>query len=189
MKRHIFRAAAVALLAAALTTLPLAANASTYPPAGSGTVSSSTVVPGGTVTFSVANDIFEPGEPVTVTLTGENASGASLAFVKFAVQTKTLGVLEANAQGGLDPISIRFPADASGPYTITAISPSAGGGVSATVTAVAAGSGAGGVLPATGSDSASLLGVWIGGGALVLAGGALAVVAAVRRNSRARVTA
>ena len=187
MKLRLAKAAAAVTLFTALVALPTAAHAGTYPPADAGSVSSPTVTPGGTVTFSVAEETFEPGEPVTVTLTGENAEGASLAFVKFAVQTKTLGVLEATADGALAPIDIRFPANASGPYTIAAFSPS-NPGVTAVVSIAAAGGGAGGTgtLPATGSDSASLLGVWIGGGALLLAGGALAVITTVRRGSRDR---
>jgi len=46
------------------------------------------------------------------------------------------------------------------------------------------GSGTDRSLPAAGIDNAMLLGLWVGGGALVLAGGVVAVAAAVRRNRK-----
>lgn len=62
-----------------------------------------------------------------------------------------------------------------------AVSESSTGGT-ASVTVSTGSTGGGGSLPATGADNSALLGVWVGGGALVLAGGALAVAATVRRN-------
>ena len=142
MKLRIAKAAAATLFTAALIALPTAAHADTYPPANAGVVTSPVVAPGGTVGFQVVPDIFVPGEPVTITLTGENAQAATLAYVKFAVQTKTLGVVPANAEGGVDAVSIRFPADASGAYTIAAFSPSSPG-VTTTVSVASSGADAG----------------------------------------------
>ncbi|PVW03740.1 hypothetical protein DEA06_12425 [Microbacterium sp. Gd 4-13] len=186
MKNSFAKVAAVITLAAAATFVPLAAQA--YPTGDEAGVSSPTVTPGGTVEFTVADDTFAPGEPVTITLTGENASGASLAAIKMAVETATLGTVTAAADGSIST-GITFPANASGVYTITATSPSVPAGVSVSVSAAAAGGGtggsnAGGSLPATGMDSGSLLGLWVGGGALVLAGGAVAVGAAVHRQRK-----
>ncbi|WP_251453550.1 LPXTG cell wall anchor domain-containing protein [Microbacterium sp. Marseille-Q6648] len=181
MKQTLIKAAAAATFAAALALAPVAAHAEVYPPADSANVSSTTVTPGGTVTFSVDPGVFTPGEPVTITLEGESASGASLAFVKFAVESATLGTVEATADGGVAPVDIVFPSNASGVYTISAFSETSPG-VSVSVSVPASGAGAGGGLPATGLDSNALLGLWVGGGALVLAGGALAVATTVRRN-------
>jgi len=41
-----------------------------------------------------------------------------------------------------------------------------------------------GSLPATGIDSSSLLGLWVGAGALILVGGTLAIATTVRRNRK-----
>jgi len=189
MKTNFAKVAAVIAIAAAATFVPLAAHA--YPTGEEASVSSTTVTPGGTIDFAVADGTFVPGEPVTISLTGESASGASLAVLKAAVETATLGTIPAAADGSIDA-GIVFPANASGVYTITATSPSVPEGVSVTITAATAsggaggtgGSNAGGSLPATGMDSGSLLGLWVGGGALVLAGGAVAVGAAVHRQRK-----
>ena len=189
MKNNFAKVAAVITIAAAATFAPLAAHA--YPTGEEASVSSTTVTPGGTIDFAVADGTFVPGEPVTISLTGESASGASLAVLKAAVETATLGTIPAAADGSIST-GIKFPANASGVYTITATSPSVPEGVSVTITAATAsggaggtgGSNAGGSLPATGMDSGSLLGLWVGGGALVLAGGAVAVGAAVHRQRK-----
>ncbi|MFG6446355.1 hypothetical protein ACFXP7_13660 [Microbacterium sp. P06] len=183
MKINFAKVAAVVTLAAAATFAPLAANA--YPSGDEASVSSPTVGPGGTVEFSVEASTFVPGEPVTISLTGENASAGSLAVVKSVVQTSVLDTRPAAADGSLPSVGVRLPANASGTYTITAASPSVPEGVSAAVTVVTSGgNGGGGGLPATGMDSGSLLGLWVGGGALVLAGGAVAVGAAVHRQRK-----
>lgn len=186
MKRTFTKAAAVAaIVAGAMFAVPAAASA--YTPAPGGGVSDSTVAPGGTFTFVAEADVFASGETVSISITGESASGASLAFVKFAVETQVLGNATANAEGGLDGMQITLPANASGTYTITATSASNPVGVSATVTAVTGGDttpGDEGTLPATGADSEALLALWVGGGALLLVGGGIAVASAVRRNKQ-----
>lgn len=180
MKHNLIKAAATAILiAGAALAAPTIAHAEVYPPADSAQVSDTVIEPGDTVTFWVEDGAFLPGEPVTITLEGENASGATLAFVKFAIETQTWN-RTANAEGGLDPVQITFPMDASGVYTISAFSATSAGD-SVTVTVVGD---ADGGLAATGLDSNSLLGLWVGGGALVLAGGALAVATTVRRNRK-----
>lgn len=185
MKRTFTKAAAVAaIVAGAMFAVPTAASA--YTPAPSGEVSTSTVAPGGTFTFLVEENAFVPGEPVSISLTGENASGASLAFVKFIVQTQTLGTAQANGAGGLSGVQIQLPANASGSYTILATSPSNPVGVSATVSVATGGATTpdDDSLATTGADSEALLTLWIGGGALLLVGGGIAVAAAVRRNKQ-----
>ncbi|PKI90844.1 hypothetical protein CW368_09275 [Actinomycetales bacterium SN12] len=195
MKHTITKAAAVAALAAgALFAVPAAASAvEGYTPPARGQVSDSTLAPGEAFTFSVTDAAFVPGETVSISVSGENASAATLGFVKFAVETKALGTTTANADGGVSGVRITLPANASGSYTILATSPSNPVGVSATVAVAAAGSGAAGgnndPLATTGADSAAMLGLWVGGGALVLAGGAVAVGSAVRRNRNQAVEA
>lgn len=186
MKRTIIKAtAATALVAGALFATPALATASTYTPPATGTVSVSTIAPGGTVTFSVPAGVFEPGETVTIFLTGENASGASLGFVKFAVQTQSLGTVTSTSTGGLSGANITLPSNASGSYTILATSASNPVGVTASVTAsTSTGTSTSDDLATTGLDNAALLPIWLGGGALVLVGGGLAVAASVRRNRK-----
>lgn len=183
MKRNFIKASAVtALVAGALFLTPAIANAYTPPP--SGTVSSTTVGPGGSFTFGAPADVFEPGETVTIFLTGENASGASLGFVKFAVETHSLGTATAGGNGGLSAVTITLPSNASGRYTVLATSASNPTGISASVTTSTSTGTDDDGLATTGMDDAALLPIWLGGGALVLAGGGLAVAATVRRNRK-----
>lgn len=181
MKHTFTKAAAVAaIVAGAMFAAPVAASA--YTPTPGGETSTSVVVPGGTFAFFVQDDAFVPGETVTISITGENASGASLAFVKFVVQTKALGTTTANADGGTGNVQITLPANASGTYTVVATSPSNPAGVSASVSVGTANPGGTDDLATTGANSDALLTLWIGGGALLLVGGGIAVAAAVRRN-------
>lgn len=183
MKRTIIKASAVtALVVGAVFLTSNIANAYTPPP--TGTVSSTTVGPGGSFTFGAPADVFEPGETVTIFLTGESASGATLGFVKFAVETQSLGTATANGNGGLGAVTITLPSNASGRYTVLATSASNPTGVSASVTTSASTDSDDDNLATTGLDNAALLPIWLGGGALVLAGGGLAVAATVRRNRK-----
>lgn len=182
--RFIKVTAATALVAGALFIAPSVASATTYTPPASGVVSSSTTTAGGTVSFSVPAGVFEAGEPVTISITGENALGASLGFVKFAVETKALGTVTANASGGVDPARITLPSNASGRYTILATSPSNPTGVVAYITISGAAASEDDGLANTGLDNAALLPIWVAGGVLVLAGGGLAVAATVRHNRK-----
>ena len=180
MKRTIRTALAVsAIVAVAALALPTAAQASTiYPPAGSCTTTPATVAPGGTVTFACAADTFSADETVTITVTGENGADAAIGMIKFAISTAS-DTTTSTGTGGVAGIPITLPANASGTYNIAAVSATSAGGTAAVTVAAANGG-----LPVTGLDSASLTGLWIGGGALVLAGGVLAAVAVVRRTRR-----
>lgn len=173
MLRPFPRFAAATALAAALTLVPVAAFA--YPPDDATRVSQTSVDAGGSVEVSVAADVFRPGEQVTVTVRGENASRVTFAMVRTALETTTYTGARANAQGGLDPLTVTFPADAAGTYTIAVFSPSTPGD---TVTVTVGG------LSVTGLDRSSVVGIWIGGGALILAGGLIAVTATVARHRR-----
>ncbi len=181
-------AAVLSLAAAATLAAPGIANAYVAPEPGA-SVSSSVVAPGGTVTFAAIPGTFEGGEPVTISLSGENASGASLAMIRpAAVQRQELGTREAQADGSLAGVDIKLPENASGTYEVLATSPSVPEGVTASFTVETAGAttsnrdDAAAALPATGGDGGALLGLWVAGGALVMAGGAIAVGSSVRRH-------
>lgn len=181
MKRMVRTAVVVATIAAASAlALPSAAQAaSIYPPSGSCTASPTTVAPGGTVTFACIAETFSSDESVTITVTGENGAAAQIGMLKFAITTAS-GLSTSGADGSLAGVAITLPSDATGTYNIAAVSPTSAGGTAAVTV-----SGGTGGLPSTGLDSASMAGLWIAGGALVLTGGALAVTAAVRRSRRA----
>lgn len=166
-----FVAAAVLVLSA-----PGAHAETIYPPTGSCTTSPATAAPGATVTFSCVAETFSADEQVTITITGENGSAAKFGMLKFAITTAS-GKATSGSDGSLPGVPITLPSDARGNYNIEAVSPTSAGGT-ATVTIT----NADGSLSTTGLDSATLTGLWIGGGLLVLAGIALAVVALVRRR-------
>ncbi|MCT9001956.1 hypothetical protein [Microbacterium memoriense] len=173
MKHRLTKAAAaLAIATAAVFAAPAMANA--YTPSGPDS-STTTITPGGTANLTFTG--FEPGESVTFTLTGENGAGATLAFVKFAVSSASL--TKSATAAGAAPVSVTLPTNASGTYTLAA-SAASGNATQQIVVGSAAGGAA--TLPSTGFDGDGLLGVWIGGGALVLAGSAVAVAATVRRN-------
>ncbi|MFG6402717.1 MULTISPECIES: hypothetical protein [unclassified Microbacterium] len=181
MKLKFAKAAAALTIAAGAVFVPVAANAAAplpYPPTPVAVVSGNTV-----------NITFEPGsfagaENVTIIIIGYNASDAAFGAVKASAadETKTLGTVTAAADGSVSQ-RIVLPADARGTYTVRGTSDSRPAGLSTTFV-VAGGTGGAGGLPATGMDSGSLLGLWAGGGALVLAGGAVAVGAAVHRQRK-----
>lgn len=180
--RRTARLAVVSVVAlAAAFAAPAAASASTiYPPTNACTTTPSTFTAGSTVQFACDADTFGSDEPVTITVTGEN--GASVAFGRVAFAVSTANTLrQSTAAGALEPVSITFPDDAVGVYNVEAISPSSAGGVASASVVTDAG------LPATGAESRTLLGLWIGGGALVAAGATIVVTAAVRRSQDARI--
>ena len=187
------KAAATAVLVAAFAlAAPVAASAETYPPSGSTSdainVSSPTVAPGGTVTIAFDAGTFVPDEEVRLSITGENASDASLLalIVRTAIQTERLGTVPASGDGSAPAFRVRLPSNASGNYVFSATADSLALPLTTTVTVVAAGVGADGssgdLIATTGTDSAMLLGLWVGGGALLLAGGAVVVATTVRRQ-------
>lgn len=175
--RRLAQGAAASLVAALLALAPVAAHASTiYPPVDSCTTSPAGVAPGATLSFSCAARTFGANEPVTITVTGQNGADVSFGMVRFAISTGSI-TRTSDADGALDAVRITLPSNASGVYNIAAVSrSSAGGTASASIT------GADG-LPTTGGDSTQLVGVWVGGGALVLAGVVVLIALAVRRRA------
>jgi len=165
MKHRFTKAVAAAAVAAALV-FAAPAMAQAYTPGDAIDVVSDApfTVSGNVYTFSG----FEPGATVTFTLSGENAAAGSLAIVKFEVNsTSTTKIADSS---GLAPVAVTLPPNPTGKYTLKVtgkLAPTDAGG---------------GTLPSTGGNSESLLGIWVGGGALVLAGATVAVAATVRRN-------
>lgn len=170
MKSLRTKIAAIVIAVAAIVAVPAAASAYT-PVFDSGP---STIVPGGTGTFTFSG--FEPGESVTFTLTGENGAGATLAMVKFAVSSAS--VVKAASGTGAASVQVTLPSNATGSYTLSTTGASTGAGPSVTITASSSGTG---TIGNQGFDAGSMLGVWIGGGVLLL-GGVLVTVFAARRE-------
>ncbi|WP_460776114.1 hypothetical protein [Microbacterium sp. GXF7504] len=170
MKSLRIKLAAIAVAIVALVAAPAAANAA-YTPSPQGGTTTFTAAPGGSV--SVPYTGFQPGETVRFSLTGENANGATLALVKTAVETKTFD--KAASASGAVTVTVTLPSNATGAYTLSAQ------GLTSGTSAAAVTINAGQVPAATGVDSASLMGVWIGGGVLLL-GGLAVTVFAVRRQ-------
>ncbi|WP_435526788.1 cell wall protein [Microbacterium aurantiacum] len=168
--------AATTIAAVAALSVPAAAHASTiYPPSGSCTATPATATPGGTTIFACDPATFSANEPVTITVTGENGSDAVIGMIR-TVSTASGNAVSA-ADGSLAGVRITFPTDARGTYNIAAFSSTSAGGTSAVSVTNPDGS-----LPVTGFDSATMTGLWVGGGLLLLAGVALGVVAVVRRR-------
>ena len=181
--------AAIALAVLAVVAVPTAANAAGYVPVGNITVSGA-VAPGGVVEVAFTDGSFTPGESVSFTLTGENASGATLAVVKSVVNSQSL-VKTATGSGAV-ALDVTLPSNASGSYTTTATGLTSGtvGTASLNIASAdggaAAGSGsasANGGLASTGYD-APMLAIWAAAGALLL-GIALMVALTVVRRQRA----
>ncbi|MGO1796482.1 MAG: hypothetical protein ACTHZ8_01535 [Microbacterium gubbeenense] len=185
MKKKNTLGASLILAGALVVGAPIAAQAAPYPvpaPTPAGTVS---IAPGATAPVSFTG--FAANETVTFTLTGENASGATLAsFVRFAVES--IDTAKTSDGEGSVSVDVTLPADAVGTYALTATG--ATSGISQTVTidtGVATGGqpGPGGLSP-TGADDGSVLGILVGGGALLLAGGTVVTAIAVRRRQVAQ---
>lgn len=161
--KHRFTKVAASVAIAAGLVIAAPAMAQAYTPTGPDTVTITVTSPG---PVPVAG--FQPGATVTFTLVGEGVTGDNIAAVKFAVTSA----------------STTKTADSSGVATARVVgTPPAGASWTLSATGARASSEAGsGTLPSTGGDSESLLGIWVGGGALVLAGATVAVAATVRRN-------
>ncbi|WP_405371695.1 MULTISPECIES: hypothetical protein [unclassified Microbacterium] len=176
MKNKISKAAAVlAIAAAAVFAAPAVASAYTPAPV---TGTNITIVAGDNSTVVFNN--FEANENVTFTLTGFNASAGSLALVQASASESISIDKEANADGEA-AVEVTLPDNAQGTYTLAADGEVSGASESVTIQVAATGGTGGGALPGTGFDGDALLGLWVGGGVLVLAGASIAVATSVRR--------
>jgi len=160
-------AAALAVAGGLLLAAPVAANA--YVPTSPNTVTV-TVTTDGPVPVSG----FEAGASVTFTLIGRGITGANIATANLPVTSAS--VTKTADASGVATAVVDLPANPSGTYTLAAT------GARADVSASGSSNAGGSSLPATGVDANSMLGIWVGGGALVLAGATIAVATTVRRN-------
>jgi len=181
--RLIKAAAAVALAAGAALAVPATAQALSYTPTDDNIiVSSSTVTAGGTVTLTFGQWSFNPGQTVSFTLTGEGASGATLATFRTLVDDKSTTKV-AGDDGSLS-LAVTFPASARGTYTLTGSTADPAWSKTWVFTIEGTQPAASG-LATTGSTTGDLLTLWVGAGALAFLGGGIAVAAAVRKQRNA----
>jgi LPXTG-motif cell wall-anchored protein len=160
--------AAVALAAVAFLAVPAAANAG-----------STTVDLTGFEADSAA--VVTVDAPVAVTIADGNSNYNPSGIIRPAVLST--GTVMADATGTVR-IRITAPDSYTGPLTVTVTGTAADGSpltttTTASVTAAATG---GSGLPATGVDAASMAGIWVGGGVLLLGGLVVTVVAARRKS-------
>ena len=184
MKNSILRAAAALSLVAVALMAPTAAHA--YPDPAVVIATPATIAPNNTSTFTTDRAPFNASEDIRITITGENANGARLAFIKTAIETNTMLTTRA-VQGKLN-VPTLSPQNASGKYDLTFTGVTSGVVLRTRITVTPSGttttpSKAG--LAVTGFNSDSAAGLWIAGGALVVAGAAVGVGAAVRRRRTA----
>ena len=136
---------AVCIAALAVIVSPTAASAAPVDPSASCSAPGDTYVndrlvtsdsyvvePGGTFSVDWREGFFEPSAPVTVVVTGESSSDATLTTGGVSTIGSSLDTV-AGADGSLS-VSVKVPATASGTYNVQAMSVSACGGVSVEVT-------------------------------------------------------
>jgi len=178
--------AAAALVVVAIFAVPTAAQAAYVPD--SLITAPGAIAPGGTGTIGFGAGAFTPGESVSFTLTGENASGATLASVVTAVSSTSTS--KTASASGATSVSVTLPSNASGSYTLTATGASSGNIASVSLSAGTAGgsgtgtdtgTGTGSGLPNTGAMDPTL-GIWAGGGLLALGAAFVIVLTVVRRQ-------
>ena len=172
--------AVIALAILAIFAVPAAANAAGYVPAGNITVSGNAVA-GGTVIIVFGDGSFAGSENVSFAVSG--AGTVTLSAFKAA----TVTLVKQATPAGSASVSVTFPQNATGTYSVTATGLTSGtiGTASITIAAadsVAGASDTGGGLAGTGYDAPVLL-IWAAGGALLL-GIALVVVLNIVRRQR-----
>lgn len=133
---------------------------------------------------------YEAGAEVTFTLVGVGVTGANIATAGQSVTAASVTKV-ADASGSA-AAAVTLPEPRVGSYSLTASGPLASGGSGSAAGGGSTGTGSTGTggtstgssnaLPATGLDAGSMLGFWVGGGALILAGATVAVAATVRRS-------
>lgn len=176
MKNLIKAAAAAAAAGTLLFAAPAVAQA--YVPTGPDTITI-TVTGSGPVPL----DGFVPGADVNFTLVGSGVTAANLASAARPVTATSL--TKAADSSGVATAVVTLPENPTGTYTLSASGARAantGGTGSTDGGSTGSNAGSSSALPATGMDANSLLGLWVGGGALALAGGAIAVGTKVRRT-------
>ncbi|PRY64648.1 LPXTG-motif cell wall-anchored protein [Glaciihabitans tibetensis] len=159
----------------------LGAQTSAFAADYTGEVTSNTVAPGGTITYSADDTDEDPFTTGTASLTGELALEEAVITPASTLVTS----VTTDAAGDLD-FSIKLPTSApvGSVYTLEVIV----GEFYDVQTFVLAGvpvdtaANASGALPSTGVDATPY--VWFGGGLLILGAGLVSVLAFVRRSSK-----
>ncbi len=182
MKLTLKKAAVVTTVAGALLiAAPVAAHADPYATPGPNTVVQEITEDGPAPVGG-----FQPGGQVTFTLSGVGVTGSNIATA--GARVTSASVIKTADAAGVATASITLPEPQVGTYLLSATGPRADGTIGTETSVVGSGSTGGSnasgsnALPATGMDANSLLGFWVGGGALVLAGATVAVATTVRRN-------
>ncbi|MDN3311638.1 hypothetical protein QWJ90_11920 [Microbacterium oryzae] len=188
MKKPAKLLATAAIAGALALGSPIAASADVNNYTPSSETESVQIAPGQTQT--IAFDGFQPNEDVTFTLTGEDASDATLAIIVKAAVESISTTKTADADGSAS-VEVTLPANAVGTYTLTATGAESDATATTTIqTGVAVPGEEDGddendsddqSLSPTGGDMSSI-GLWVGGGALLLGGGAVVAATAVRRQ-------
>lgn len=126
-----------------------------------------------TFVITAKNGIFGAGKTVTIKIPKLFAAQ----FGDLAADDGVTWTTTTNAAGGIDPFTITVPADVQGTFTLTAETDD-----STSVSSTFSVSNIGTILPTadTGGIDGATLGMWVGGAAVVLAGGALVVGGAGR---------
>lgn len=164
--------AAIALVA--VFAAPLAAYAA-YVPEGNITVAGETV-PGGTVTVSFSDGSFNPGEPISSSISGEPTPSLGA----LGVHAGTITTEGTATSGGAVSFSFVIPSNGAGTYTLTATGLDSGNVGSASVSVTPGDSGPDGLVN-TGSTLPAML-IWGAVGALLLGTASLAVLTVSRRK-------
>ncbi|WZH38925.1 MAG: hypothetical protein PIR02_09685 [Microbacterium enclense] len=170
--KHTLTKAAASLAAAGALLFAAPAVAQAYIPDDPNTITVQ-VTGNGSVPFQG----FQPGASVTFTLVGRGITGSNIATANLPVTAASV-TKTADSSGSATAV-VTLPANPSGTYTLAATGARAdsnGGGGSNN------NGGGNNALPQTGVNGESLIGIYVGGGALVLAGATVAVAAKVRRN-------
>jgi hypothetical protein len=180
--------AGLIVAAAAVLASPLAANAQTYVPTDSCSITPSAVVAGGTATFSAFAGTFGASQNVAFSITGHDSSNAILSSGSTSGAGDPTFITAAN---GSSTVSIKLPSDAAGNYQVTGVA-SNGDLSQCTLTVLDSADPATLTDPSDPSDPGALAHTgqvvytsigWVGGG-IVLAGVGLLVA---RRFGRRRV--
>jgi hypothetical protein len=162
----------IAVVAASTVGVPLSAQADADPFSSVACAAvPAAIAPGSTITFSCADGTFSPFESVLVIVEGDAGAGmGSPELVASSTRSTASGAIS---------VPITLPSDASGTYDIAAASSTSFGGDTMVISKSADGA----AEPSLGRGG-WIVGIWLGGGLLVLAGCAIAVEASVRRNRR-----
>ncbi|MEJ1156010.1 hypothetical protein [Microbacterium marmarense] len=172
---------ALAIAGALVFSGAAATSAAAYTPSTDYGASTSVIVPGSVVTFTFGDLAAFNGQTLSFVLTGENASGATLASMVFT-STTSASVDKTVVDGS---VAVDVTVASEGSYTLTGYDAD-GNAVAvasfATSSAAAGGTDGEDALPATGGD-APLGALWLGAGALGLGGIAVAAGVARRRSA------